>query len=609
MSILVLPPQIRDQIAAGEVVERPASVVKELVENAVDAGAKNIEIFLEDGGKTKIEVRDDGHGMTPQDAEKSVLRHATSKIKKISDLFSIQSFGFRGEALAAISSISDFELTTKPAGQNLGTRLRVRSGKAEKIEQTAANTGTRILVRDLFCTTPVRREYLKSDAREYWASIKEIFGLALSHREIGFQVFNSEKLVFDLPPSGDGLARASKILKINASDLLPITSANRGQRPDRGVKVSGFLCRPDSCARTKSGQFLLVNGRRIDDFRLHFAVREAYLSACGMEKGWHPRFAIFLEIDPVLVDVNVHPRKLEVKFLDPSRVFSEIEQTVFSVLSEAAKTFRATPDPVAMTNLGPFLPPQKNFRAPSSDFKSTPSFPRAPKENFWEKNFSASNFEREKKFETPLQQPKTSSQKIDENAEIGELKLIGQGARKYIFAENEQGVFIFDQHAAHERVRFEKFWKKYFGAKLEIQTLLTPQKAKLPESEISALHEHKAQLEKMGFDLKFPADDLCEISAVPTFLAGENLENLVADLAAYFQNEMVGESAPEKVLRKLVEYKACRGAVFFGDELARDEMEQILIDLQCTQFRWLCAHGRPNYWFISFDEMDGWFHR
>ncbi len=607
MPIQILPPEISDQIAAGEVVERPSSVIKELVENAIDAGATNIEIYIERGGKKLIEVRDDGRGMSESDAEKCILRHATSKIQKIDDLFSIQSFGFRGEALAAISAVSNFELLTKVEDVDSGTKITVSAGKMEEKSAASANVGTQIKVQDLFFPTPARLQYLKTEETEYRAILREVVSFALSHPEVGFKLSRDEKLGLDLPPVFDQKVRIQKILKYGSEDLLSV------KLEEQGMMITGYVCRPDKCAKTKNHQYLFVNGRRIEDFRLAYAIREAYQRSCGIEKHLHPVFVLFLTLDPILVDVNVHPRKLEVKFSEPGDVFSAVKKGVTISLEQGSEGVNKFSFDAGAKNPSPRqageLPLTKGALGQKgggavNDFN----------QSMFGGRFSERNERREQLTENKEQNLKlqiTNNEKRNPNNEERsqtEMKLIGQLANKYILAESGDGFFVFDQHALHERQRFERLCADAEQQRVEVQKLLLPESLAFSPTEYSALWENKAELEALGFVLNF-SEPVVEIVAVPVLLVGENFRALFEDFVYYFENEKVGEHQMEKLLREVLERKSCRGSVMFGDPMTREAMQQLLDDFNSTKWKLLCPHGRPNHVFMGFEELDRMFHR
>ena len=623
MSIKTLPPEIANQIAAGEVVERPASVVKECVENAIDAGATLIEIHIENGGKKCIKIIDNGIGMSPTDLELSIQRHATSKIQNIEDLFSIQSFGFRGEALAAISAVSDFEIVSKTSEQEFGSKVELKSGKNKKISTVAANNGTQILIKDLFVSTPARKQYLKTDETEYREIVKEIKAFSLAHYQIGFRLFKNGKNVLDYSATSNVKQRIIQIFKRNSDQMIPInfepinnglsseTLKTQQLATNTTLTISGFISRPEACVANRNQQYLFVNGRKINDYKLAYAVREAYNRSCGIEKHLHPQFVIFIEIDPILVDVNVHPRKLEVKFSEPREVFSTLSRVIGSALLKASQNPDKTISNERVLNKTP-----QSFKKLSRE--SFSSIPRPqfniPRNKVLTGNLFNQNILEKANTNAPSSTFNTQHSKIEKKTitadnTLGNLILIGQIARKYIIAEGETGMFIFDQHALHERQRFEHFWKKIHGQKIRTQKLLINQDINLSEEEVSILHENKNILQDMGFSFTFSHDDTISINEIPNFLESENLEQYFRNFVEYFEHEQIGEHSVDRFLRRIIEYKACRGAVMFGDRLETEEMQKILDDLKDTQFKWLCAHGRPNYWFVPFDELDRKFHR
>ncbi len=575
MSIKILPQSISDQIAAGEVVERPASVVKELVENSLDAGATNIEIRILDGGKKLIEVIDDGEGMSLEDAKKCVLRHATSKIIKIDDLFQIQSFGFRGEALAAISAVSKFELITKISGESSGTRLKISGGKNLETFTVPANKGTIMKIEDLFFTTPARLSYLKSQTTEERAILGEVLNFALSQPEVSFKLFKEDKLVLDFKSVKTPKTRIQQVLKGFSDDLIKVKNQN-GQ-----ISLSGFVSSPGSCTKTKQHQFLFVNGRHIEDYKVNFAVREAYRQSAGIEKGFYPVFVLFLDMDPILVDVNVHPRKLEVKFAEPQEIFALVKSTVTKAIGETA-----------YYNITSAKSP--SFQPSYSDRRSVKKEPAS-----FEMDFSQRNLSRTQHSPFPIISQETAP----------ELRLVGQIANRYIAAESESGIYLFDQHALHERQRFNQFWKEWKTSNTKIQKLLTPQKLKLPEDIVSILYEYRGTIAELGFSIGFSSDNEVSISEIPQIFLKENLNEVFQDLVEYFINEQIGESSPDILMRKLIEYKSCRGAIKFGDKLNPLEMQKLLAGFDDSEWQSCCAHGRPNNVFLPFTQLDREFHR
>lgn len=590
MVIQVLPANIRDQIAAGEVVERPASVVKELIENSLDAGATHLVIELEQGGKKLIQVRDNGNGMSESDTEKSVLRHATSKIATIDDLFAIQSFGFRGEALAAMASVSHFTITSRERTADEGTEVALRAGGQKTINRVATPAGTTVRVENLFYPTPARLQYLKTDDTEYRAILKEINGFALTNPQVHFTVTKDGAQTLDLPRA-DARERTQELLRIKGV-LIDISRKNS---LGRGVSISGYICAPGECVRNKNQQWIFVNNRRIEDHKLAYAVREAYVQSCGIEKHLQPVFVLFIEIDPLLVDVNVHPRKLEVKFAEPGEIFGIVKSTIM----EGLRSFSMGQNEVAGVVRG-FAAFKAAGGQPRSSFNFSPSYAQTTSQpaTFADRYASA----------TETNVPDVSSE-IPEN--VGPLRVIQQLEKKYILAASDLGIFFFDQHALHERQRFEQFWQAYKSGDndLATQRLLVPQRVYLSESDISLLHEKQSELAALNLVIQFPADNCVAVLEIPQLLENEDLKSVFERIVEYLQNGQIGENILDQIMRKILEYKACRGAVMFGDHLDMTEMEKLIADFDRTDWKLLCPHGRPNHWFVPYAELDKKFHR
>ena len=594
MSIEILAQDVRDQIAAGEVVERPASVVKELVENAIDARATQIDIDITKGGKDAIIVTDNGVGMSPEDARKAPLRHATSKIRTIDDLFTIQSYGFRGEALAAIASVSQFDLITKDKASSSATHINLHGGKDMTLSTAPANTGTRIEVRELFCTTPVRRSHLKTDETEYREIFKIIAAFALMRPEISFRLLHNENTKLDLPATQKLSDRYTHITRQKPETLLSL------HHREGAYAVTGIIGTPASAIKSRSQQYIFVNGRPIEDRLISYSIREAYRQYVGLENGFYPHFCIRIQTaDPLLVDINVHPRKTEVKFTDPNDVFSVIRHAITQTLAQISGV--ETPSSSGNT----FTAPPHRSKTPSQGLlRSNAQFQRFVQQDAPKLNFHDRNWERD--LSTPTQTHTPPSQ--NENTPPTGLRPIGQIARKYIIAESEDGIFVFDQHALHERIRFEKLLIESQNKSITRQNLLIPQQITLTTDELSLLKEHDDELQNLGFELSIDADHIT-LSTIPTLLAQENLEALFQDFVRYFTENAQGEHGLQAMLRTLLNYRACRGAIKFGDILTPSEMERLMEDFQKTPWRLSCPHGRPNHVFWSFEAIDREFHR
>lgn len=592
MKIHILPSFISDQIAAGEVVERPASVVKELVENSLDAGSSFIQINIEEGGIKRIEVRDEGQGMPSEDLELSVLRHATSKINTIDDIFTLQSFGFRGEALAAIAAVSKCVITSRTPDVSSAQMLRVVFGQKFPLEETAGPVGTTLLVEDLFGSVPARKKYLRSERVEFKALYREVVAFALANPSVGFKFSHNKKIVFEvLQTSAEN--RVLELLPLK-DGIIPVHASVSS------MKVHGFLSKPDKAQKTKNHQYLFVNGRHIEDKRLGFALRDVYTQTCGLDKALHPPFVLFLEIDPLLVDVNVHPRKTEVQFSDPRDVYSFVFQSARNALGafSAEKMHN-----VSQKDFG-----RRSFSGASNNFSSLrPSLPGFSERSFARESLPIKNslgvFQNPSGFEkVPRQEENIPHQPVTE------LRLVGQVAQKYIVAESDEGLFIFDQHALHERIRFEMLLDQVARKKIEIQPLLLPQFLSLSPDQKGILEDHSSVLEDLGIHILFQENGI-EIQALPQLLEPEPLDFLFQDMVLYFEEEQTTEHSMERLLRILLEFKSCRGSVKFGDRLEKEEMEQLLHQYQTLDHKLLCPHGRPNHVFLNFEDLDKSFYR
>lgn len=590
MTINILPAEISNQIAAGEVVERPASVVKECVENALDAKATAIEIHLKSGGKKQIKIVDDGFGMSKLDLPKAVLRHATSKITQSEDLFHLQQYGFRGEALAAVSSVSDFSLISKTNLSEEAYNLKGKAGVFQALEVQAANDGTTIVIENLFHPVPARLEYLKSDEAEYRACLKEIYGFALGNPGVSFIVYKEDKKTLDYPAT-DQTDRVAQVLKKASHDLCPVSFSTPH------LTLTGFTSQPGKGLSNKNQQYLLVNGRRIEDHRLAYAVREAYVQSAGIEKHLFPAFVLQLTIDPILVDVNVHPRKLEVKFAEPGEVFGAFKAAVIQALENVSYQNQVTNSNHSI----PFAAP-----SPSNKIQYAPGFSFSKSASSNPSSKQGPSFAQRHSAFTPTA---TNDVTQEVNSSSEEIRLIGQADNKYIVAQTATGIYFFDQHALHERQRFETFWQDYKNAAITQQPLLVAEIIELPEDQVSLLHQQQTVLSDLGFELAFEADDTVLVNAVSELLVGQNLKALLEQCVTFLENEKIGENVSDQIMRKLLEYKACRGAVMFGDKLEREEMVKLIQDFDSTDWKLLCPHGRPNHHFVPFKELDGYFHR
>jgi len=543
--IAVLAPQVADQIAAGEVVERPASVVKELVENALDAGARAIRVEIEDGGKSLIRVSDDGEGMPRPDAELALSRHATSKIREAADLIGVGTFGFRGEALPAIASVSRFELETSPDGAT-GTRLRVVGGKREGVEDAVRRRGTTVTVRGLFFNMPARRKFLRAQATETRAVAEAVTLLALTRPETAFTLSSDDRTLIDVRPAADAIERVAALWGGALADtLLPIA------RREGPLEVRGFAQRPAQAKPTGRKGYVFVRGRPIRDPFILRAAEAGYRSTLAPDD--RPSLILFLDLPGDAVDVNVHPSKLEVRFRDKFFVEKVVEEAVREALGPLAA---AAPLGVGGQGLGVGGP----WAGPGADLPGG-----APQDLFGS---------------GPLTPDPRS------------LAPLLQVFDTYILFQSDSGVAIVDQHSAHERVLYERVMRQLTGDGAPAQRLLLPLTFEFSGAELEAVEAHRELLRRVGFEAEAFSGRSVVVHTAPNphprFDAARCLQELVADLAG-------GRfSALANRLERFAATFACRAAIKAGQRLEVEEMRELVLRLLSATLPAHDVHGRPT---------------
>ena len=560
--IAILSDELISQIAAGEVIERPASAVKELVENSVDAGASRIVVEIEEGGLKKIRVLDDGVGISSGDARLAFERHATSKLSKLDDLFNIRSLGFRGEALASIASVSKVVMKTKTAEARGGVELVIDGGKEQSFEECASEDGTDICVYGLFQHTPARKKYMKSERTEYGHIFELISSIALSHPEVGFKLRNDGAEIFNLP-SNQNIKDRIALLYGNdtAKNLVPVTYQQAN------LMITGFIGKPELSRSSKKYQFLFVNGRAIESRVVSQAVKEGFHSLLMHEK--YPWYLFDMQIDPALVDVNVHPRKLEVRFLNQQEIFRVIMGAVHHTLGTSA--------------ISPVFGEEKKIEFPS--------FERI------QQSIEMKKFE-------PVNIPQQSSFQIHTT----KFRPLAQIANSYIIAESENGIVLIDQHAAHERVRYMRLMEALENESPVIQKLLVPVELELGLDSSRLVQEYLSDFQKLGFEIESFGTNTLLLRAVPAGISTKNPDQIVSEIIADLTKEWKQNHV--KNLREfLLTYTACRGAIKFGDPLSMTEMQALLSDMESTEKCTHCPHGRPALVTLTFDGLETMFKR
>jgi DNA mismatch repair protein MutL len=578
-----LPVDLANQIAAGEVVERPASVVKELVENAIDAGAKRISIAAELGGKRMIRVDDDGEGMDPDDARLAIERHATSKIRKADDLAGIATLGFRGEALPAIASVSHFVLRTRTRQMHAGTEIRVNGGAIASVSEAGVPEGTSIEVGDLFYNLPARRKFLKSDGAESAQISRIVTQLALCYPEVGFTLTSAGRKVLQTPPVTTLRDRLYQLYG-DRSDLIEV-------RRDGEVKLLGYIAALAEQGPTRGAQNVFVNRRVVKDRTIAHAVIDAYSAASIKERS--PEIHLFIEMPHDAVDVNVHPTKAEVRFRDQSYMHEIVRRTLGDALGRGAvpelqlQPPRAgieqpitLPLPNTYDTIFPSrwaAPPQGgSYDAPTSDAFAPSSSRPAPTSG-----------------EVAPTSDSQSAPTSDSNQSLlRPMMPLGQFRDTFIIAVDEEGIAIIDQHVAHERILFERITERLTSGRLESQRLLEPMLVELPPGARQALSAHATELERLGFEIDEFGGESVRIAAFPALLRREECTATLRALAEDLESAGSTDSVHEAI-KRIAATMACHAAVKANDPLTPEKMAHILDELRRTAYSTVCPHGRP----------------
>jgi DNA mismatch repair protein MutL len=576
-----LPSDLANQIAAGEVVERPASVVKELVENAVDAGATRIGITIDFGGKRLIAVEDDGEGMTPDDARLAIERHATSKIREAADLAAILTLGFRGEALPSIASVSRFRLRTRPRGALSGTELRVEAGRTVGDQEVGAPEGTLVEVVDLFFNLPARRKFLKADTAEAAQISRLVTQLALGYPETGFVLKSGSRILIEAPPAGSLEERFYQLYG-DRPDLV------RVHKEAAGVTVSGLVAALAEQGPVRGPQHVFVNGRMVRDRTITHAIQQAYAVATIKERS--PEVHLFITLPPDRVDVNVHPTKAEVRFLDQGLIHEIVRRAVVDALG-------ATPAPeLVLSSLGAAhaasgpgaLPLGFGASPAASPFQGTGvgggGLAAAGSGGGLETGANAGS--------SGDVRAALSAGREAVGALIRPMTPLGQFRNTFIVAIDDEGLAIIDQHVAHERILFEQITERLASRPLESQRLLTPVVLELAPGEYQTLLQHRAAMSRFGFEVEEFGGTSLQVVAVPALLDWARIDEALRAVAGDLDG--LGPTAGvDEMLRQMAATMACHAAVKANDPLTREKMQYLLDELRRTSHSSVCPHGRP----------------
>jgi DNA mismatch repair protein MutL len=623
--IRILPPGLVNRIAAGECVERPASVVKELAENALDAGATRIDVSILDGGRELIRVRDDGVGMDAEDLPLAVHPHATSKIRSDDDLFDIHTMGFRGEALASIGSVSRLMVTSRTRESDVAQTIRVEAGQASAPTPCNAPAGTTVEVRDLFYCVPARRKFLRTNQTEMGHISEQFARLALAHPSVAFSLRHQERVFHQLAAAGDTLQRIAAVFGPELSSvLIPI------RRESDGVRVSGFVAPPAESRSTARWDYVFVNGRYVRDRFVSHAVREAYRSLIDPSR--YPVTFIFISIDPAQVDVNVHPTKTEVRWRDSNYIHAQV--------------LAALRDKFLSTNLDHRLRPpaedgayrERVRQAMVAFFTRGGGAGEGPRERGIEGTRErGSEGARERGIEGTRERGSEGARErgIEGTREEGASRLIAdptalpageapsllrhavtasrrpaiQVHNTYLVVETPDGVMIIDQHALHERVLYEELRRRIAERPLESQRLLIPEVLRVPDDRVEGLESHAEMLARLGIELTPAGPQSVALHAFPSLLLERvNLAEFVRDLLDLLA-ERGARPAADTLMHDVLDMMACKAAVKAGDALTAEEIAALLGRREVAERSSHCPHGRPTTLHLSLRELEKQFRR
>ncbi|MEA1989803.1 MAG: DNA mismatch repair endonuclease MutL [Pseudomonadota bacterium] len=627
-----LPSYLADQIAAGEVVERPASVVKELLENALDSGATQVEVLVEEGGEKSITIQDNGLGIPQDELLLAVSRHATSKIKTGTDLASVATLGFRGEALASISSVSRFEIVSRHESEAAAWKLSAEGeGRWGEPQPTAGKVGTRVTVSDLFFNTPARKKFLRTAKTEFSQIDQLVKRVMLSRPEVGFKLVHNQKVVRQVFAVTDEASLQKRLSQLMGASFVQQSLAIAFETQD--IKLSGWVGLPTFNRSQTDMQYIFVNGRIVRDRLLSYAVKQAYADV--MYHGRHPAYLIFIEMPHDLVDVNVHPAKYEVRFANGRWVYDFLRRSVREAVAKPVVSETGTGAPLesvfpggmnSAPGLGANYPSSATgFFQPNQSSQESISF-QAPVEPL-QAVLNGTNSQAGGSYNSALadiiQQRRQDGAGVNtfsvaENSadyqagQADNMPMLGFAKAQlhgvFILAENERGLVLVDMHAAHERVVYERFKSQWQQDRLISQPLLVPMAMTFEQSQIAIWETYQALFEKLGFQLESIGPEQLKVTAVPVLLAKSDIPGLVndmiADLAVAGQTQQV-----EERINEILSTMACHGSVRANRQLTIAEMNALLREMEITERSDQCNHGRPTWVQLSLDQLDSLFMR
>jgi DNA mismatch repair protein MutL len=582
----MLPDHVINKIAAGEVIERPASVMKELMENALDAGATQIDVEVVRGGMQLLAISDNGSGMNRDNALLSIERHATSKIRTAEEVEAVSTLGFRGEALAAISAVSRFTLITRQADELSGTEIRISGGKLQDVTDAGCPPGTRFEIRNLFFNVPARRKFLRTEATEL-AQIRQLFSVyALAHPEVGLSLTSDGREIYHLPADGSMADRVAELYSSSfLSQLRPIDWS------EDDLKISGLAGLPQTGRKDRSDQFVFINGRPASAAVIFHAIGEAYRAV--LARGRHPSIFLFIDLPPELVDVNVHPAKKEVRFRRPTAVRDAVIAALEKALVLSAPEEERREPVFSFDTASPTPQPQKQQEMPELILSGSPR--PVPQQT----SVSPSP-------ETG-QKPEVSLK--ESTSPWAWCRILGQAGGHYVILETEEGVVLMDPQAAHERVLFEKLLAEVTAGSPAQQGLLSPETFELMPASAAVVRKSLPALEEMGFSISDFGHDSFMVDALPVHLQEGDPAVLLTDISRALEEKGGASRATRDALHETIARAACQSAVKAGKALAPAAMERLVEDLAKTEMPYTCPRGRPTLIFQSFTELDRKFGR
>ncbi len=605
--IQLLPDHIANQIAAGEVVQRPASVVKEMLENAIDAGATKVDLIIKDAGRTLIQVIDNGKGMSATDARMSFERHATSKLRKAEDLFAIMTMGFRGEALASIAAVAQVELKTKRENEELGTQISIEGSEVKEQVPCACATGTSIAVKNLFFNIPARRNFLKSDNVEYNHILEEINRIALIHPEVALSIHNNGKQTLTLPIA----SHKSRIIALfgNSYQSKLIAVDEKTQN----MHITGFIVTPDGARRTRGDQYFFVNKRFIKHNYLHNAVDRAFTGT--IPQGYYPGYFISIEIDPSFIDINIHPTKTEIKFEDEKLMYGFLHSCIKKTIGVSSLTPSLDFEQEQYFSIDEmpkdYIPkaPTLNLNADYNPF-TNPNPPKQPiassSRSFSNQHSTSPNDSQQHYFDdvstvTTIATPVQSLLDITVEAYEDNEKALFQFNRKYIVTKIKSGILLIDQQAAHERILFERYLSQFENSTVSIQQTLFPQTLNYSASEAELIKELTHEFYRLGFDIQEFGQNTFIVNGTPTTIEDGDVKGIIDGILENYKNNLITQRL-DKEINVALSMARCT-SIKQGEALSMVEMQNIIDELFACETTELSPTGKKTTVTISDEQL------